>query len=362
MNIEGAGRLIVRGISTRKLSPFWTAQVVGWGTYGLAKYLLSRSAYPTVWRVALLVGLGLVLSLPLRTLYQRLRAGSLSQPAIIAIAALASFVMANVWLLLFDGFLHWRGVLPFEGWEAYAKAVLNKTPVFLTWSALYLGIKHWQDLQAERESALHAAALAKEAQLEMLRYQLQPHFLFNALNSLRALIVQDPARAREVVTELSGFLRYSLLPVGTTDVPLREEIASIRRYLAIEQVRYEERLQVTFEIDPASEGRRVPSFLLHPLAENAVKYGVRTSPAPARLRVAAEVEGDTLRIEIANTGRWCESRATEEEFDAGAGVGLANVRQRLEHLYPGRHRFQLVQDDGWVRARIELVATAGTQR
>jgi two-component system LytT family sensor kinase len=328
----------------------------------LAKYVLAPSAYPMVWCVALLVGLGLVLSLPLRALYRRLRAGALSQPAIIAIAALASFVAANVWLLLFDGFLHWRGVLPFEGWDAYAKAVLNKTPVLLTWSALYLGIKHWQDLQAERERALRAVGLAKEAQLEMLRYQLQPHFLFNALNSLRALIVEDPARAREMVTELSGFLRYSLLPAGTNDVALGEEIASIRRYLAIEQVRFEERLQVTFEIEPAAEARRVPSFLLHPLAENAVKYGVRTSPAPARLRVAAHTEGDTLRIEIANTGRWCERRSPGEMFDSGAGVGLANVRQRLEHLYPGRHRFEVAQDDGWVRARIEIVATGDADR
>jgi two-component system, LytTR family, sensor kinase len=342
-------------VATRKPSPFWTAQVIGWATYGLAKYVLSRSAYPTVWRVALLVGLGLLLSLPLRALYRRLRAGSLSQPAIIAVAVLASFLMANVWLLLFDGFLHWRGVLPFEGWETYAKAVLNKTPVLLTWSALYLGIKHWQDLQAERERAIRAVALAKEAQLEMLRYQLQPHFLFNALNSLRALIVENPSRAREMVTELSGFLRYSLLPAGSSEVALGEEIASIRRYLAIEQVRFEERLQVVFEIDPAAETRRVPSFLLHPLAENAVKYGVRTSPAPARLRVAAHAEGDTLRIEIANTGRWYEGPSSEATFDGGAGVGLANVRQRLEHLYPGRHRFEVAQDDGWVRARIEIV-------
>jgi two-component system, LytTR family, sensor kinase len=341
--------------SYRKVSPFWATQVVGWGTYGLAKYVLSRSAYPTIWRVALLVGLGLVLTWPLRIVYRRLRAGSLSQPVIIAIAAVASFLLANVWLLLYDGYLHWRGVLPFEGWDTYARAVLNKTPVLLAWSALYLGIKHWQDLQAERERAIRAVALAKEAQLEMLRYQLQPHFLFNALNSLRALIVENPARAREMVTELSGFLRYSLLPAGNSEVALGEEIASIRRYLAIEQVRFEERLQVAFEIDPASESRRVPSFLLHPLAENAVKYGVRTSPAPARLRVAAHADGNTLRIEIANTGHWYQSGPVGTALDGGAGVGLANVRQRLEHLYPGRHRFDVAQDDGWVRARIEIV-------
>lgn len=342
-----------------RLSPFWTAQLVGWVTYGAAKYLLSPGAYPTLWRVALLVGLGLLLSLPLRRLYRRLRGGPLPQPAIIAIAVVASFAMANVWLLLFDGFLAWRGLLPFEGWDAYAIAVLNKTPVLLAWSTLYLGIEHWRDLQAEHERVLHSAALAKEAQLETLRYQLQPHFLFNALNSLRALIAENPARARQMVTELSGFLRYSLLPAGSGDVPLAEEIASIRRYLAIEQVRFEERLQVAFEIEPMAEMRRVPSFLLHPLVENAVKYGVRTSAAPVRLRVVARTEGSRLALEIANTGRWCDAQAPGELFDAGAGLGLANVRQRLEHLYPGRHRFEVVQDDGWVRARIEIVGHEG---
>jgi two-component system, LytTR family, sensor kinase len=342
-----------------RLSPFWTAQLLGWGTYALAKSVLSPTAYPDAWRVILLVGLGLLLSLPLRSLYRHLRAGPLAQPVIIAIAVVASFVMANVWLLLFDGFLHWQGVLPFQGWDSYAMALVNKTPVLLTWSALYLGIKHWQDLQAERERALRSASLAKEAQLEMLRYQLQPHFLFNALNSLRALIAENPGRAREMVTELSGFLRYSLLPAGNGEVALADEIASIRRFLAIEQIRFEERLQVEYQIEPGAESRPVPSFLLHPLAENAVKYGVRTSAAPVRLKVSASTSGRTLLIEIANTGRWCDSRPAGDGPDTGAGVGLANVRQRLEHLFPGRHSFAVTQDDGWVRARIELVDGVG---
>jgi LytS/YehU family sensor histidine kinase len=323
--------------------------------------------YPTPGRVLLLVGIGLLVSLPLRPLFHRLRIRGVSQPATIAIAVLASFALANVWLLLYDGLLHWRGVLPFEGWDSYGRAVLNKTPVLLAWSALYLGLKHRQDLLAERERALRATALAKEAQLEMLRYQLQPHFLFNALNSLRALIAEDPGRARDMVTELSGFLRYSLLPVGTADVGLGEEIASVRRYLTLEQVRYEERLQVAFEVEPAAESRRVPSFLLHPLAENAVKYGIRTSPTPLRVRIAARADGARLVVEIANTGRWLGERAggngagalagvrtAGHPLDDGAGVGLANVRERLNRLYPGRHRFEVLQDDGWVRARIEI--------
>jgi hypothetical protein len=339
------------------LSPFWAAQLLGWGAYGLAKYVIAGEQYPDVGRVFLLVGIGLAVSLPLRHLFRRLRSRGASQPVTIAIAAAASFAAANLWLLFYDGLLDWYGVLPFEGWDSYSKAVLNKTPVLLTWSALYLGLKHRQDLLAERERALRATALAKEAQLEMLRYQLQPHFLFNALNSLRALIAEDPAKARAMVTELSGFLRYSLLPMGTAEINLGQEIASIRRYLALEQVRFEERLSVDFRIDPGAESKQVPTFLLHPVAENAVKYGIRTSPVPLQVRISARTEGDRLLVEIANTGRWCGERRNgngPHPIDDGAGVGLVNVRERLERLYPGRHRFEVGQDDGWVRVRIEL--------
>jgi two-component system, LytTR family, sensor kinase len=341
-----------RAASRWPLSPFWTAQLLGWATYGASKYALAATMYPSAWRVALLIGIGVALTLPLRALYQSLRRRGVGLPATLLVAVVASLVLANLWLLLYDGLLHALAVLPFEGWETYRKGVVNKAPVLLAWSALYLGIQHWQELQAERERSLRATALATEAQLEMLRYQLQPHFLFNALNSLRALIAEDPPRAREMVTELADFLRYSLLSTGAAEVTLGDEVESLRRYLALERVRYEERLQVEFAVEPSAQLRRVPSFLLHPLAENAVKYGIRTSPCPLRVTIAARAAGPSLVVEVANTGRWCEPMA--DPVQNGLGVGLENVRQRLARLYPGRHRFQVGQEDGWVRARIEI--------
>jgi hypothetical protein len=345
-----------RRLGTLQPSPFWISQILGWGTFGLAKYILSGDTYPHA-TVLLLVGIGAGLSLLLRAAYRGLRRRGASQPVTLAVAVGASFVAANLWLLLYDGFLHWRGLVPFEGWGAYSKAVLNKAPVLLAWSALYLGIKHWQDLQTERERALKATAAAKEAQLQMLRYQLQPHFLFNALNSLRALIGEDSCKAREMVTELSGFLRYSLLPASVADVALGEELASLRQYLAIEQIRFEHALDVTFSIEPAAERYRVPSFLLHPLAENAIKFGVRTSPMPLRLRVSARVAGNGLLIEMANTGAWHSDSDGSPTLTNGTGLGLANVRERLVHRYPGRSRLELTEADGWVRIRIEIFAT-----
>jgi signal transduction histidine kinase len=350
--------------SGARLSPFWTAQLLGWGLYALAKYALAGAAYPNVGRVLLLVSIGAAFSLPLRTLYRRLRKRGTSQPATIAVAVIASFVAANAWLLVYDGLLHWSGALRFEGWAAYSKGVINKSSVMLAWSALYLGIKHWQELQTERERALAALADAKGAQLQLLRYQLQPHFLFNALNSLRALIGEDTDKARQMVTELSGFLRYSLLPSSLTDVTLGDEIESLRQYLAIEQIRFERSLEVSFEVEPSAESLRVPGFLLHPLAENALKYGSRTSPAPLRVRVTASLDEDgAAAIEIANTGRWYAGNGGDAgtNGDESTGLGLANVRQRLEHLYPGRSRFDVTQDDGWVRARIEIAGGNGAR-
>jgi two-component system LytT family sensor kinase len=153
------------------------------------------------------------------------------------------------------------------------------------------------------------------------------------------------------VTELAAFLRYSLLSSGAAEVTVSDEVESLRRYLALERVRYEERLQVDVRVEPGVESRRLPSFLLHPLAENAVKYGIRTSTPPLRVAVAARAEGSRLVVEVANTGRWCEPVA--DPVQNGLGIGLENVRQRLARLYPGRHRFEVGQDDGWVRARVE---------
>ncbi len=352
------------GTTPTRLSAFWTAQLLGWGLYALAKYALAGASYPSVGRVLLLVTIGAAFSLPLRALYRRLRTRGTSQPVTIAIAVVASFVAANLWLLVFDGILHWTGALRFEGWATYSKAVINKSSVMLAWSALYLGIKHWQELQAERERALQALADAKGAQLQLLRYQLQPHFLFNALNSLRALIGEDSGKARQMVTELSGFLRYSLLPASLTDVALGDEIESLRQYLAIEQIRFERSLEVSFHVEPGAELVRVPGLLLHPLAENALKYGSRTSPSPLRVRVSARSSGDGAAIEIANTGRWYAGNGEDPagNGDESTGLGLANVRQRLEHLYPGRARLEMSEADGWVRARIEIAGTNGAAR
>ncbi|HMY74388.1 MAG TPA: histidine kinase, partial [Blastocatellia bacterium] len=199
------------------------------------------------------------------------------------------------------------------------------------------------------ERALQAAALAQQAQLELLRYQLNPHFLFNALNSIRASVDEDRQRAKRMITEFSEFLRYSLLSANAAAIPLREELAAIRNYLAIEQIRFEDKLQVQYDIDPAAEDFPLPGFLIHPLVENAVKHGMEQS-APLKLNIAARAKGDRLFVEVANSG----SRLTAQANGNGLGIGLRNIQERLAQLYPGHSRFEIGETGGWVRAVIEI--------
>ncbi len=219
---------------------------------------------------------------------------------------------------------------------------------------LYFAIDHWLQLRDQQEKAREATSLAHQAQLQMLRYQLNPHFLFNALNSIRAMILREPERARQIVTELSEFLRYSLNGHGPEST-LGEEMQAIENYLAIQRIRFEEKLVVTTRVDPALLDLRLPGFLLHPLVENAVKYGMETSAPPLRIELDIGFRGEEVVFRVANTGRLVTAaEAAPDQPRNGTGTGLNNVTQRLRLAFPNRHHFSLVERDGWVRTEIVL--------
>ncbi|HVU23273.1 MAG TPA: histidine kinase [Opitutus sp.] len=209
-----------------------------------------------------------------------------------------------------------------------------------------------------------AARLAEEkARLEVLRYQLNPHFLFNAFNTLHGLITEEPAAAGALTLRLSDFCRQSFVrgsEVGT----VREELAMLRAYLGAEHARWGDSLRVAIEADPPALDRLLPPFLLLPLVENAIKYGSHTSPGLLELRLTVAAHGDDgLAIEVANTGAWLERDAagSAPPGNGGApvstGIGLENIRRRLARLYPDAHSLAIAARDGWVRVRLAL-ATA----
>ena len=206
-----------------------------------------------------------------------------------------------------------------------------------------------QRLASETARVLEISLREERARLDALRYQINPHFLFNALNSLRATFPLAAEASREMVTDLAEYFRSTLARPEADLAEVRDEIESVKHYLAIEQKRFGEELIVEIAVAPETERLRVPVFLFQPLVENAFRHGFTRSKGLLRLRISARLEGEQLVLEVANTGQWSEPEQRERP-----GLGLENIRSRLRLLYDGKAALALSVEGGWVRGRIVL--------
>ena len=211
-----------------------------------------------------------------------------------------------------------------------------------------------------------AKSETRDAQLKLLRYQLNPHFLFNTLNSVMALITGARQEdAKSMLAKLSAFLRFSLESDGKYVVPVVEECAALELYLDIERVRFVDRLSVEFDIDPAVERLAVPSFLLQPLVENSIKHAIGKCEAGGVIRITARASDKMIHIAVEDSGsgdRDQDAQLITEGEAEGTGVGLSNTRERLENLYGDRGKVELVPSTlGGLRINITIPAVAVLQ-
>jgi len=312
---------------------------LGW----LTKDPKASVSYVAQWE-AVNYGVGFAVSLLLFQIYSRMR--RLNATWLILVAALLCYGFGMLWRFSATNAAWLAGMN--QQFQAdfvllfIRGGLVDGTTLGLV-SLLYFAIEHWRQ-------ASEATALAQQAQLQMLRYQLNPHFLFNALNSIRGMIVEDPARSREMVTELADFLRYSLDGEGA-EAAIGDELAAIESYLAIQRIRFDEKLDVAVRADETALGVAVPCFLIHPLVENAVKHGMKTSAMPLRVRVDVALAGSEIRVSVMNTGRLLDEPDAAED---GTGIGLKNITERLRLAFPGRHSFKIWESDGWVRAEMRF--------
>jgi len=221
------------------------------------------------------------------------------------------------------------------------------TILLFGWSTLYFGIKFWMELNEEVKRSGKVKLLAQEAKLQMLRYQINPHFLFNSLNSIQALMNHDTKVADKMLTQLSDFLRYSMIADDGIFVHLKREIEIIEKYISIEKIRFTKNLYYQIEVSNNVLDKEILCFLLQPLVENAIKHGFKTTPQELYIVISAYQEKSWLYIIIKNTGKWIDDVAK-------SGKGINNVKERLENAYPDNYDFIINENEGWVTVTIKI--------
>jgi two-component system, LytTR family, sensor kinase len=237
-------------------------------------------------------------------------------------------------------------------WPSVAGGSVQFAVIFFLWCSLYLSIKQWQHSVQERERLLRAESEARESRLSALRYQLNPHFLFNSLNAVSTLVLDGKASAAtQMLAQIGDLLRTSLDNEVIPEVALSQEMAFTERYLAIEQTRMEERLQIDLAISSDTLDALVPSMLLQPLVENAVRHGVVPMVKGGRISIESGLHEDRVRIVIQNSG----PRRADKQKENGNGIGLSNTVERLQALYGTNHKF-LVEwpEAGGCQVTVEL--------
>lgn len=222
-------------------------------------------------------------------------------------------------------FMDIQAELGLTAWQEVAEIAVSRYFFLIAWASLYLALGYARDVSEAERTASRYAQAAQDAELRSLRYQVNPHFLFNTLNSLSSLVIKgDKVKAEEMIQNLSTFYRTSLSSDPLEEVTLEEEVELQKQYLGIEAVRFPERLRTRIDIPESLAGERVPALILQPLVENAIKYGVSRSTRPVTITISASASDGWMTITVDDDGE--DSPKTEH----GNGIGLANVRDRLE--------------------------------
>lgn len=341
--------MLDRSMSRTRL--YWACQWIGWiaiSIFLIGVQMALGVRYDHVrqfvgWPVFALAGIGLShaarayfrqrnwLQLPLRSL-----GGHVIAATLIAGTLLGTSIVAGI--MLSSG----KPVAP----AGMVGSWMNATILMFGWIIIYLGAGLYRAAEQSRLEAVQTRLEAKQAQLAALESQVNPHFLFNSLNSLRALISEEPRRAIDMVTQLSELLRYSLQSGRRETVTLAEELAVVRHYLNIEKTRFESRLRVEIHVADEAQAASIPPMLLQTLVENAIKHGIAQRTEGGEVAVDARLVQGALRVDVTNTGRLQSSEG---------GLGLRNARERLRLLYGEKARLTLSESaPERVLARLEF--------
>ncbi|NHO67531.1 histidine kinase [Aestuariicella hydrocarbonica] len=342
-----------KGLYTVRTQQFYLFQLMFWlGLMAITFFSLTlwygTAELPHIEHTVLQAVLGVLVSYPLRNVYTWLWERPLLQR--LGISLLVVALGAGIWTILRMVTFIWIVQEEKNLWSDFGGWYFGGFFIFLCWSALYYGLSYYNQVQFEQERSrqaeqetqqehlkrLEAETVAREAQLKMLRYQLNPHFLFNTLNTINALIrLKDNDTAQNMLQKLSHFLRYALDNEPAYRISLAEELNALMLYLNIELIRFGDRLSMDVQVSDAAKKALIPSLLLQPLVENAIKYAISTRETGGTIGIKADIEDDLLCLDVWDDGPGLSGGS--EQALKGRGVGLHNTLERLQNLYGRDH-------------------------
>jgi sensor histidine kinase YesM len=346
---------------------FWTLQSAGWAGYfllralgGIANGVGWLFVVPTALTTATGYSLTLLMSAAYRRLFHMRPLATWGGSIIIVMIASMVFSSIETWA---HATFYRTGPMP-QGIQLLS-AILLDFALLAAWSALYYGINFYILVEEQRDQLLRLESQASSAQLAMLRYQLNPHFLFNTLNSISTLVLlKQTERANAMLSRLSSFLRYTLVSEPEGEVTVAQEIETLKLYLDIEKMRFEERLRTNFDVDPAATHANIPSLLLQPLVENAIKYAVTPKEEGADIAVSVRRLGHRVHITVSDSGPGSQAGLNDGggSTTSSTGVGLVNTRDRLAQAYGADHRFETDAGPAGFTVTIEIPYQSNTTR
>jgi two-component system LytT family sensor kinase len=343
---QGARRAVLTRLALLALALF-----SGWGlvalVFSVQGYLFARAnGAPRPWSTILVLNLtgwgAWVCVTPVACVYARW-ARRFKRPWRFAGAHLGGAVLATLLCGFFEGTFKW--VVGAQRLPAgFGATLLINLTQYWSFNILVYGmvVGLYYTVTLYREARIRATTAARletalvQARLDALTAQIQPHFLFNTLHAISALVLEDPKRANQMIARLSVLLRHSFNGPPGTDTTVADELELLDHYVAIQEIRFGDRLRVMFEIDPRAVRARVPALLLQPLVENAIRHATATRASETRVEIVAVREGDRLRLEVRDNGPGLASPA-----EGAAGMGVANTRARLAQRFGTAFRFEL---------------------
>lgn len=330
-----------------QLRNYWLWQLMGWGALGLMSLSIAfsfdyiRPHYILVLIFYILTGIAITHGIRAYIIKKSVFKNNIQKQVVsmlllsIAGAFVASII--NMMYVKLIGYTPSSSSREYTLLEKFVMEMLNNYFVFFVWNLIYFVYYHIQRNRKREMDNLRLETLVKSLELKTIKSHINPHFIFNSLNSIRALVDENPARARTAITELSKILRSSLQSQNAETATLEEEIDIVKNFLALEKLRYEERLTVQYHIDSASLKEQIPPMMVQTLVENAIKHGIAKTMEGGFIQVSTNYQNEDLVITVRNTG----NLAIEKSH---GGFGISSTRERLIYLYHGRAKFDIRQD------------------